>query len=323
MILIVGATGQLGTAVARRLVAMGKPVRAFVRRGSRCTHLDIRGIELAYGDLRDPASIDAACRGTDIVVATANVVVPEGPTSFEAVEGRGYSSLIESCRRHGVDRFVFMSVPVTPHDAKVPLFRYKRLIESRLAASGLSTTIFRASLFMDDWFAFLGSRLPVRGAEAATLDRRYWFLRAFLGAIDGLIDKHGIAMIPGSPRTRHAFIALDDVAEFIARAIRHDALRGDTVEIGGPEILTWLDVVDRFSAALGKPVRAFHAPSTLFRVQRALLAPFSESASNIMGLNWLVAYETPYDARALAESFGMTLTRSGEFLARKAALTMH
>jgi uncharacterized protein YbjT (DUF2867 family) len=319
MILIVGATGQLGTAVARRLAATGRPVRAFVRPGSRFEHLRVPGIELAFGDLRDAASIDAAVRGADTVVATANVVVPQGRTSYAAVEGAGYAALIDACRRHSTDRFVFMSVPVTPHDDDVPVFRYKRLIERRLADSGLSQTVFRASLLMDDWFAFLGSRIPVRGAEAATLERSYWFLNAFLGAVDGLIERRGIALVPGSPQVRHAFIALDDVAAFIVRALERDALRGATVEIGGPEILTWREVVDRYAAVLCRSVRALGVPSSVFRVQRRLLAPFSESASNIMGLQWLVGYDTPYDSTALAASLGIDLTRTADFLRAKAA----
>jgi uncharacterized protein YbjT (DUF2867 family) len=320
MILVVGATGQLGTAICRRLAATGQPVRAFVRAGSRHEHLRaVHGIELAFGDLRDGASIDAACRDVRSVVATANVVVPEGASSYASVEGDGYASLIAACRRHAVDRFVFMSTPVTPHDAKVPLFRYKRLIEARLAESGLSHTIFRASLFMDDWFAFLGSRIPLRGAEAATLDRRYGFLRAFLGSIDELIEKRGIALAPGSPATRHAFIALDDVAEFVVRALAHDLWRGRTLEIGGPEILSWQQVIDCYAQALGKPIRTMHVPSNVFRALRVAFAPFSESASNIMGLNWLVGYETLYEAAPLAAEVALDLKRAFDFLTSKVA----
>ena len=236
MILVVGATGQLGTAVVRRLVASGQPVRAFVRKGSRHEHLRAMGAELAFGDLREPDSVDAACRGARVVVATANAVVPEGPSSFEAVEGRGYAALISACERHAVEQFVFISVPVTPHDDAVPVFRYKRLTEQRLRQSRLSYTIFQSSLFMDDWYAFIGSRIPLRGAEAATLDRRYWFLKAFMKGVDGLIDKHGIALIAGSKRVRHAFIALDDVAEFMVRSIGRTEMYRTVTQIGGPEI---------------------------------------------------------------------------------------
>jgi uncharacterized protein YbjT (DUF2867 family) len=57
MILVVGATGELGTAVVRRLTAKGQSVRAFVRRGSRHEHLQAMGAELAYGDLREPDTL--------------------------------------------------------------------------------------------------------------------------------------------------------------------------------------------------------------------------------------------------------------------------
>jgi uncharacterized protein YbjT (DUF2867 family) len=320
MILVVGATGQLGTAVVRRLVAMGQPVRAFIRKGSRHEHLRAMGAELAFGDLRDADSVDAACRGARVVVASANAVVPEGPSSFEAVEGRGYAALISACERHGIEQFVFISVPVTPRDDSVPVFRYKRLTEQRLRQSRLTYTIFQASLFMDDWYAFIGSRIPLRGAEAATLDRRYWFLKAFLKGVDGLIERRGIALIAGSPSVRHAFIALDDVAEFMVRSIGRAEVFGKVVQIGGPQVLTWGQVVSCYSLVLGKPVRAIYLPSWLFRIQHALLAPVSEAASDIMGLNWLVGFDTPYDANALAATLGIRLTSTEQFLRHKAGL---
>ncbi len=77
-VLVVGATGQLGTAVLRRLGKGGRPPRALVRPGSAYGHLEGSGVEIAYGDLRDAASLAAACRGIECVVATANAVVPRG-----------------------------------------------------------------------------------------------------------------------------------------------------------------------------------------------------------------------------------------------------
>ncbi|MEO8133291.1 MAG: NAD(P)H-binding protein [Betaproteobacteria bacterium] len=320
MILVVGATGQLGTAVVRRLAALGQPVRAFVRKGSRHEHLEPMGAELAFGDLREPDSVDAACHGARVVVATANAVAPEGSSSFEAVEGRGYAALVSACERHGIEQIVFISVPVTPHDDSVPLFRYKRLTEQRLRQSRLSYTILQASLFMDDQYAFIGSRIPLRGAEAATLHRRYWFLQAFMKGVDGLIEKRGIALIPGSKRVRHAFIALDDVAEFMVRSIGRAEMYRTVTPIGGPQVLTWGEVAACYGRVLDKPVRTIHLPSGLFRVQRALLAPLSEAASDIMGLNWLVGYDTPYDSNALASNLGIRLTSTEQFLRHKAGL---
>jgi NADH dehydrogenase len=316
MILVVGATGQLGTAVVRRLAAAGQPVRAFVRPGSRHEHLRMPGIELSFGDLRDAASVDAACRGARVVITTANVVVPEGRTSFEAVEGQGYAHLIAACERERIEQFIFVSIPQTAHDAAVPAFRYKRLNEQRLKSGTLPYTVLRPSLFMDDWFAFIGDASVARGAAAATIERRYWFLRVFINAVGGLIRQHGIALIPGSRRARHAFIALDDVAGFIIGSIGREEMRRATFEIGGPQVLSWDEVLAIYARLLGKPIRAITVPKGAYRALRALLAPLSESASGIMGLNWLVGYDTPYDASALAARLGLQLTSAEQFLQR-------
>ena len=74
-VLVVGATGQLGSRVTRQLLDRGAAVRALVRPGSRHQHLAALGAGLVWGDLRDAASVRAAVQGADVVVATANVVV--------------------------------------------------------------------------------------------------------------------------------------------------------------------------------------------------------------------------------------------------------
>jgi len=320
MILVVGATGQVGTAVVRKLVAGGKPVRAFVRRTSNYQHLQGPGVELAFGDLRDPASLDAACQGAQAVITTANAIVPQGPSSFAAVEGKGYQDLIAACQKHSVQQFIFLSVPVTPHDSAVPSFRYKRLNEERLQTSGLNYTILRASLFMDCWFAFIGSTIPARGAEAPTIERQYWFLEIFMKGVGNLIQGAGAALIPGNAQVRHAFIAADDVASALVNAIDHPAAARTILEIGGPEILSWQQVAEIYSKALGRKVRTVYAPGSVFRVMRAAMSPFSEAASDIMGLNWLVSYSTPYAGRKTAAALGVRLTSADAFIRSKVGL---
>ncbi|MEO5887201.1 MAG: SDR family oxidoreductase [Anaerolineales bacterium] len=321
MILVVGATGQLGTAIVRRLVAANQPVRAFVRRGSKYQHLQGPGVEFAFGDLRDATSVDAACKGVDVVMATATVIVPEGrPYSFKSVDGDGYQTLIESCKKHKVKQFVMVSVPVTPHDEKVPAFKYKRLNEERLKQSGLNYTIFQSSLFMDDWFAFIGSTIPGRGAEAATIKRQFWFLKMFMGVVGNMIEGLNMALVAGSAKTRHAFVTVDNVADFMVKSVDHPKAQKALFQIGGPEILTWEQVVSTYGNVLGRKIKPLYAPNGVFRVARLLFAPFSEGASDILGLNWLVGYDTPYDVRELSSVFGVKLTTAEQFLNKKASL---
>ncbi len=320
-VLVVGASGQLGTAVVLQLRASGHAIRAFVRPVSPRGALEGSGAELAFGDLRDAGSLEAACRGVETVVATANAVVPRGPASFEETEERGYRNLIGACRSTGVRRLVFMSVPVTPLDFGVETFRIKRVIEAEIQKSGIPSTIFRGSLFMDDWFALMGSSIPLRGAESHTLRRPFWFSKAFLGMVGHLIERHGLALVPGSGRARHAFVALDDVAAFLAGAADLSGTESTIHEIGGPEVLSWDDAVAVFARVLGRPVRALHTPAGFYRATAALLDPFSSAAANLMAMSRLAAVtDTPYSTGGLAQVFGITLTSAEQFLRRKLAL---
>jgi NADH dehydrogenase len=320
-ILVVGATGQLGTAVIDRLVGRGLGVRALVRPSSP-REFAAEGVELAFGDLRDPASLSAACRGVGTVVATANVVVPRSAGGFADVEGVGYGHLVDACKAEGVQRIVLMSTDVTPHDARVATFRTKRQIEERIRASGIAHSIFRGSLFMDDWFALMGSSIPLRGAKAATLRRPFWFARGFLTMAGTSIEKRGIALVPGDGSTRHAFVALDDVAAILAAAAAAPEDGTNLVaNLGGPELLSWNEVVALFERVLGRKLRKIHTPAGAYRALANVLEPFSAPAANLMAMSWLTTIcETAWDCKPLAERFGIRLTSAEEFLRAKAAL---
>lgn len=320
-ILVVGATGQLGTAVIDRLVGMGRSVRALVRPGSP-REFPANDVELAFGDLRDRESLVAACRGVATVVATANVVVPRSAGGFAEVEDLGYAQLLDACKADGVRRIVLMSTDETPHDARVTTFRTKRQIEARIRASGLAHSIFRGSLFMDDWFALMGSSIPLRGAKAATLRRPFWFARAFLAMAGTSIEQRGIALVPGDGSTRHAFVALDDVASILAAAAAAPEDGSNFVEnLGGPEVLSWNDVVGIYERVLGRTLRKRRTPASAYRLLAKVLEPFSPPAANLMAMSWLTTIcETTWDGKPLAERFGVSLTSAEAFLRAKAAL---
>ena len=317
-VLVVGASGQLGTRIVQRLSAAGRPVRAMVRATSLASHLQGPGVEMVVADLMVPDTLEAACRGAGAVIATANAVAPTHGSSFEAVEDRGYASLLEACARNHCGRFVLISVPVTPHDSAVPLFRTKRIIERRLAEAGLEHAVLRAAPFMDDWFALIGSALPARGDPAPLTKRRWPFLQRFVGATGQLIDRHGIALVPGNAATRHAFIAIDDVAAALVAAVDHPALHNATHDLAGPELLSWGDVAALFSEVLGRKVRVLGIPGAVFRVQQVLMQPFSAAAANIMGLNWLLSKTQPAQAQGTLALLGIRPIRARDFLYAKA-----
>ena len=113
MNLVVGATGLVGGEICRRLAANQKPVRALVRPTgdeSRIAELRHSGAELVTGDLKDPASIEAACAGATAVLSTAASMLSRQPgDTIDGVDRLGQLQLVEAARAAGVKHFVYVS----------------------------------------------------------------------------------------------------------------------------------------------------------------------------------------------------------------------
>jgi uncharacterized protein YbjT (DUF2867 family) len=229
MILVAGATGLVGGEICRRLLERGEAVRALVRGTSdpaRVAALREAGAETALGDLRDPGSLDAACAGMTAVISTVSSI----PFSFVAGENdvtttdtRGQANLIEAARRAGVAHFVYVSFS-GQIDLDFPLRDAKRATEARLRASGMTYTILRPSFFMDAWLSPAVGFDPVNAG--ATI--------------------HGKGTHPIS------WIAAGDVADVAVRSLQVPEARNAVIELGGPEPLTPLDVVEIFEE-MGSP----------------------------------------------------------------------
>ena len=319
-ILVVGATGQLGTAVVKKLTAKGAKVRALIRSSASAARFEGLGAETVMADLLQPDSLTKACSGITTVVATANVAVPTRSTdTFKAVERDGYRSLIQSAKSAGVRRFVYTSAPLSKHEPLAPFLQYKRETERVLASSGMDYLIFRADIFMDVAFTMMGSAIPLRGAEAATVLRPFAFANRHFDRIKNSIESTHIAMIPGDGSTRHAFICIEDVAKFLELA----ALGGPTGihEIGGPEMLTYLDIVSLYEKFHGVTLTVKRTPAWIFRTALSLMKPFTPAGANLMCLNYIAATEnTTADVKKAADAFQIKLTSAESFLKSKIAL---
>jgi len=97
-VLVVGATGSLGGQVVRQLLARGKVVRALVRPGSDATRLESLGVEIARGDMLDPASLNSAMTGTNAVITTAAGYTKRNKNATE-IDTIGNANLAEAAAR--------------------------------------------------------------------------------------------------------------------------------------------------------------------------------------------------------------------------------
>jgi uncharacterized protein YbjT (DUF2867 family) len=318
MILVVGASGQLGTLVVQKLTKQGRPVRALVRSGRGVDALT--GAELVRGDLREPAGLVAALDGVEAVIATANGVAPIRRGETTVGLARGYAELIDRAAATGVRRFVLASVPLSDVDEAVPDLRLKRVIERRLAGTGLSHLSVRFAPFTEVWLAMVGSSIPDRGEVNSILRRPYPFLARFRRATGRSIEDRGQLVLPGPADRRQAFVSVHDAADVMVATI--DAPLSGAVDVGGPEVLSWADVAAEYERLLGRPVRVVSLPAGVFRAAHAALAPVAPSAANIMGLNlYMATTETAWDTAATTAALGVGPLRTvRQVLAEKAAL---
>ena len=113
MILVVGATGMLGSEICQRLAQRGETVRGLVRTTSSTEKVELlrrANVEVCIGDLKDPASLAAACRGVDEIISTASSTLSrQAGDSIESVDDTGQLRLVEAAKSAGISRFIFVS----------------------------------------------------------------------------------------------------------------------------------------------------------------------------------------------------------------------
>lgn len=109
--LVTGGTGMIGNAIARELVTRGHTVRALVRDPARARAVLPDGVELVAGDITDPATLPAACKGADVVFHAAGT--PEGwqrdPGAFDRINRQGTVNMLQAAADSDVGRVVYTS----------------------------------------------------------------------------------------------------------------------------------------------------------------------------------------------------------------------
>ena len=306
-VLVVGANGQLGAACCRALAAEGHVVRGSVRSRSRAAGLDLGGAELVELDLTGGASLDPLLGGVEAIVLTANSAVPRAGDDPARLDD-ALIRLVDVAGVHGVHRVVLPSLPVSTVDAQVPLVAERRRLEAEVRDAVPGSVVLRFPPFMECWLALAGSSLPLRGEPNATVGRPSPFLRRFRKGTGAIVEKRGLMLVPGPTSHRQAFIAVADAAAACAAAVSRPELAGRTLDVGGPEVLSWDEVAAIFSRLLGRKVRAVSAPVGVFTVASALLRPVADVPSRTMALNrHLGTSEAPWPAGGgLVDPAGMT-----------------
>jgi len=238
MLLLTGATGRVGGALLRRLVAERTPVRCLVRDPRRLGAHRVR-VQIALGDLADPSSFRHALRGVSTVVHLAATDRDQPHATIEEIDGVAVWRMLRAAERAGVEHFVFASaLGAAPH-SRARMLRAKALAEEAVAASDLRSTTLRCSLIYTPG------------------DRR-------LALLELLSLLPAVPVTPTMARARSQPVAARDVAAcFAAVLARSGGERHSVVDVAGPQTMTHRDVVAAALRAIGRPRPLLTLPSAV------------------------------------------------------------
>ncbi len=293
MNLIVGATGQVGGAIVRLLRQRNEPVRALVRLSSdpaKVKALSDLGAQIVIGDLSSVASLRSACTGVTTVVSTASMIGSQQTAdTFSGVDDEGQRGLIDAAAAAGVNHLVFVSVTgnIT---VPCPLIDAKRSVEQHLQKSALAYTILRPSAFMEFW----------------------------LTAIAGFDHSQRQARVLGDGTQEISYIAAGDVARFAAACVGNRAARGRVIELGGPEPLSPLRIIQVFERLAGGAYTVQHVPREALEAQYA--AADHPTQKSFAALLLALSSNDRIPMTATAREFGLELTSVQDFAAKSLSI---
>jgi len=223
-ILVTGATGYVGGRLLQRLAGDGRPVRAMARRPEHLAQRVPAGVEIVYGDVLEPASLDAALRGVDVAFYLIHSM-GDGRT-FEALDRDGATAFAEAARRGGVRRIIYLGGLGDSDSALSVHLRSRQEVGALLRASGCEVIELRASI--------------VIGAGSLSFEM-----------VRALVERLPVMVIPRWVRTLAQPIAIDDVLRYLSAAL--DRPPGDSAvyEIGGADRVSYEGLMREYARQRG------------------------------------------------------------------------
>ena len=226
MILVTGATGNVGAALVKRLSESGEPVRAFVRSRRQSQSIASPAIELVEGDFTKTETFVPALAGVDRLFLLI-------PSSSEVEEQQ--RNFVDAAKRSQIKHIVKLSQLGADENASRRFQRYHGAVEKYILKSGVPYTFLRPNLFMQGLFNF-----------SAT------------------ISTQGVFYAPAGD-AKVSVVDVRDIASVAAKVLTEPKHESKTYDITGPEALTHADMADQLSKAVGKAIKYIDIPSADMR----------------------------------------------------------
>jgi NADH dehydrogenase len=227
MILVTGGTGFIGQALVRHLVEIGYPVRTLIRPSSSSPKLP-RGVpvEVAVSSLADERGLRAAMVGVDTVFHLVSGEWRGTRASLMDIDIQGTRSVVQAAADARVRRFFFLSHLGADRASAYPVFKAKAIAEEHIRRSGVEYTILRSAIVYGPKDSFTTGMARI------------------------LHSLPFLFFVPGDGSTLLQPLWVEDLVACMVWSMEDKTLRNQTVELGGPEYLTFNQVAEQVMVAL-------------------------------------------------------------------------
>ncbi len=224
-ILVLGSTGYIGGRLVPRLLERGHSVRCLVRNPQKLPGHVRNRIQIAVGDILEEESLGDAFRGVDILFYLVHSM-SSGEEEFERRDRKAAENVAAAAQAAGVRRIIYLGGLGRRGEGQSPHLRSRHEVGDILRSSGVPVTEFRAAVII--------------GSGSASFEMMHH-----------LVNRLPVMIAPRWVSVRTQPIAVDDVLRYLLAAVEEPATAGKTLDIGGPDIITYGDMMLTVARVLG------------------------------------------------------------------------
>ncbi|MDE2938345.1 MAG: complex I NDUFA9 subunit family protein [Chloroflexota bacterium] len=249
-VLVTGSTGFLGRRLVHKLIEHNYQVRCLVRTPGRERIFERGSVDVYYGDLDNADALASACQGVEQVIHLVAVIRESGSATYDAINHLGVEQVLEAAKGAGsVSQFVHISAVGAVNDPSLPYLRSKWQGEQAVINSGLTYITIRPSLIFGE------------GDE-------------FINSLAAAVRLFPVVPVIAGGRNRLQPIWVDDLAQCIALSLSRHDLHGHTLELGGPDQLSYNQIVDIISRTMNRRRLKVHVPIWIMKINVAMMEFF-------------------------------------------------
>jgi NADH dehydrogenase len=246
-VFVTGSTGFVGNHVLHTLLDRGHQVRALVRPGSEYKLKQPDKLEVIAGEVTESADLIQGMKGCDAAIHLVGIIraFPSQDITFEKMHTEATANVIEAAKEAEVPQLLHMSALGAREDGPTPYLTTKFAAEELVRQSGLNYTIFRPSLIFG------------RGGDAITM-------------FGDMVKKYVVPII-GDGQYRFQPVSVTTVAQGFEKALDPETAKEQTLDVGGPDNVTFDENMDTLARVMGKSIVKIHMPVLPLRLATSAL----------------------------------------------------